>query len=132
MNAIELARSAYAGGGAPLRTARQAEHQVFSTVTARLNAAAAASNQPGAFPRLAAAIHDNRRLWARIAVDVADKDNGLPADLRARIFYLAEFTDHHSARVLQGEAEAQVLVDINTAVMRGLAGTLAARSEVKQ
>lgn len=122
MNVMEQARHAYAGAQAPTRTPRQAEHQVLSTVTARL---AAAAQAPGDFHRTAAALHDNRRFWTRIAADVADKDNGLPPDLRARLFYLAEFTDHHSRRILAGEAELQPLIDINTAVMRGLAGTLA-------
>ena len=117
MNAIEQARQAYAGPQSPVRTGRQAEHQVFSTVTARLSAAL---QPPGDLARLASALHDNRRLWTRLAVDVADRDNGLPQELRARLFYLAEFTHHHSQRVLEGEAERQVLVDINTAVMRGL------------
>lgn len=120
MNAMEQARLAYAGAQSPTRTPRQAEHQVLSTVTARL---AAAARSPDDFARTAAAIHDNRRFWTRVATDVADKDNGLPPDLRARLFYLAEFTDHHSRRVLKREADLQPLIDINTAVMRGLAGT---------
>jgi flagellar protein FlaF len=122
MNAIDRALRAYGEPQSPLRTGRQAEHQVFSTVTARL---AAAARRPENFAPLAAALHDNRRLWTRLAVDVADRDNGLPQDLRARIFYLAEFTHVHSQRVLAGETDAQVLVDINTAVMKGL-GTLSA------
>lgn len=117
MNAIEQARQAYAGPQSAVRTGRQAEHQVFSTVTARLSAAL---RSPGEIARLVAALHDNRRLWTRLAADVADTGNGLPQDLRARIFYLAEFTHHHSQRVLQGDGDAQVLVEINTAVMRGL------------
>ena len=42
--------------------------------------------------------------------------------MRAQIFYLAEFTQIHSARVLKREAEPGILVDINTAMMRGLKG----------
>ena len=117
MNATDLARNAYAGSQSPLRTARQAEYQVFSTVTARLSAAAQA---PANFSAIVAALHDNRRLWTRLAVDVAGADNGLPQALRAQIFYLAEFTQAHSRRVLKGDAALQVLIDVNTAVMRGL------------
>ena len=54
---------------------------------------------------------------------MADDGNGLPRTLRAQIFYLSEFTDHHSRRVLKGEAEVDALIDINLAVMRGLTGT---------
>lgn len=74
----------------------------------------------GGFNALVRALHDNRALWTALAADVAIGTNGLPRSLRAQIFYLAEFTVHHSRRVLAGEAGADVLVDINTAVMRGL------------
>ena len=115
--AIDQARQAYGASASGLRTGRQAEHQVLSTVTARLSAAAA---RPADHARRAGALHDNRRLWTRFAADVAEAGNGLPTELRARLFYLAEFTDHHSRRVLRGEADLQPLIDVNTAVMRGL------------
>ena len=118
MNVIEQARQAYAPTQTAIRTDRSIEAQLISQITARLRAAAA--NQPQAFPALMAAIHDNRRLWTTMAADVADKDNGLPASLRAQIFYLAEFTNHHSRRVIRKEADVTPLIEINTAVMRGL------------
>ena len=55
-------------------------------------------------------------------MDVAEPTNLLPQPLRAQIFYLAEFTMHHSAKVLKGDASVAPLIDINTAVMRGLRG----------
>lgn len=122
MPAIHEARRAYGGPASPVRTPRQAEHQVLSAVTARLAAAVAA----GLLPTLAAALHDNRRLWTRLAADVADDGNGLPEELRARIFWLAEFTHAHTGRVLSGQAGAEVLVEINAAVLRGL-GAMPAR-----
>lgn len=115
------ARQAYAPGQSPLRSARSIELHVFGEVTARLTAAATAG-----FPARAAALHENRRLWTRLAADVADEGNALPAALRAQIFYLAEFTDHHSRRILSGEGNIQPLIDINSAVMRGLGGQSAA------
>ncbi|EBA13828.1 flagellar protein FlaF, putative [Roseobacter sp. CCS2] len=69
-----------------------------------------------------AAIHDNRRMWTTMAVDVADKGNALPKELRAQIFYLAEFTDHHSQQVIRGKADPAALIDINMAVLKGLNG----------
>lgn len=53
--------------------------------------------------------------------DATEAENGLPDTLRARIFYLAEFTVHHSSRVLRGAARLQPLIDVDRAVMRGLA-----------
>jgi flagellar protein FlaF len=123
VNAIDQARAAYTAAPASLRSGRSAEHQVFAEVTARLSAATTAG--PAAFGRLAAALHDNRRLWTRLAADVADDGNSLPKTLRAQIFYLAEFTEHQSRRILRGEADAGALIDINLAVMRGLSGNRA-------
>lgn len=120
MNLTEQARQAYAPARLQLRTGRSTELQIFGETTARLQTAAAAS--PPDFPALAAAVHDNRHLWTLLAVDVADPDNGLQPMLRAQIFYLAEFTAIHSGKVLKNEADVQVLIAINKAMMRGLNG----------
>ena len=120
MNVIEQARQGYAPTQVSIRTERSVEAQLISQITARIRKAAA--SQPQNFPALVAAIHDNRRMWTAMAADVADGENGLPGSLRAQIFYLAEFTDHHSKRVLRREADVTALIDVNTAVLRGLNG----------
>ncbi|MCX7890192.1 MAG: flagellar biosynthesis regulator FlaF [Rhodobacteraceae bacterium] len=138
MNAQLLAETAYSGLSAPARSARSIEYAVFARITRALAAAGADEAGPAArggtqggrarardfagFPALAAAIHDNLRLWAVIAADVAEPGNRLPEALRARLFYLAEFTRAHSRAVLAGKAGTAALVEINTAVMRGLRG----------
>lgn len=119
LNALDLARTAYAAPGAPARSERSTEYDLFARITRRLRDAA--SGAARATAPLVQALHDNLRLWTVLAADVADDGNGLPRDLRARLFYLAEFTRVHTRRVLEGDAGAEVLVDINTAVMRGLA-----------
>jgi len=113
-----MAQTAYATTQSPIRTPRSTEYEAFARVTHRLKDA----SQKGrvGFTRLAEAIHSNRRLWTILAGDVADDANALPRALRAQIFYLAEFTNHHSTLVLNGEGDADVLVEINTAIMRGL------------
>jgi flagellar protein FlaF len=120
VNATDLARQAYASAHSPLRTGRSAEQQVLAIATANLRAAA--DTNPLDFARLAQALHVNRQLWTRLAADVADDANPLPEELRARIFYLAEFTAAHSGRVLRGRAGVDALIEINLAVMRGLSG----------
>ena len=65
-------------------------------------------------------IHENRQMWDTLAVNVIDDANELPNTLRAQIFYLAEFTTIHSRLVLKGTANVQPLIDINTAILRGL------------
>ena len=116
MNAVALAKTAYnSSSRAPLRTSRGTEYEAFAKATHQLGRA-----QTSNFADLAAALHENRRLWTLLAADVAGEGNGLPDDLRARVFYLAEFTADHSRKVLSDGADAAVLVEINTAVMRGL------------
>ncbi|MDP3341308.1 flagellar biosynthesis regulator FlaF [Frigidibacter sp.] len=118
MNAAHLAKTAYAAPDQPTRTLRGTEYEVFARITHRLKAASALGD--AGFTSLARAIHDNRRLWTLLAADVADPGNQLPAPLRAQIFYLAQFTNLHSSKVLASKATAEVLVDINTSIMKGL------------
>lgn len=117
MNAILKAQNAYAPVVPAILTPRAIEVRIMTGITARL------SRHTDSFPALAQAIHDNRCMWIALAVDVADSDNGLPAPLRAQIFYLAEFVNQHSARVLRGDADATALIDVNTSIIRGLRGT---------
>ena len=114
------ARTAYAAPGAPTRTLRGTEYEVIARITQRLKAAAARTDTD--FASLAAAVTENQRLWMTLALDVANGDNQLPRALRAQLFWLYEFTDQHSRKVMAGEAGAGVLVDINLAVLRGLRG----------
>lgn len=118
MNASQLARQAYAPTSFPLKSERAIESQIVGQVTARLRAATKAADTD--FPAFVSALHDNRRMWVILATDVADTDNGLSKELRAQIFYLAEFTEHHTAKVLRNDASADALIEINTAVLRGL------------
>ncbi|WP_457647684.1 flagellar biosynthesis regulator FlaF [Profundibacter sp.] len=116
MNAFNMAKTAYANSSAPTRTPRSTEYDAFAQITHRLKSASKTDN----FSALAAALHENNKLWTLLAADVSDKDNALPESLRGRIFYLFEFTAQHSRKVLRKEASVDVLVDINTAIMRGL------------
>jgi flagellar protein FlaF len=120
MNVIEQAKQGYAPTQTAIRTDRAVEAQLISRITARLRKATAEGSRD--FPTLMSALHDNRRMWTTMAVDVADNDNALPNELRAQIFYLAEFTEHHSHLVIRGKADVDALIDVNTAVLRGLNG----------
>lgn len=120
MNASLQAQAVYGTPVAATRTPRDIEYEVFARITRRLRGASQASG--GGFAALAAALHENRRLWSALADDLLDDDNGLPAPLRAGLLSLAVFTDRHTTAVLNGRADAGVLVEINTAVMRGLRG----------
>jgi len=121
MNAFNMAKTAYSNSASPTRTLRGTEYDAFARITHRMKNSA---TDPSKFNILATALYENNKLWSILAADVADKDNTLPKALRGQIFYLYEFTTQHSRKVLRKKASVDALVDINTAVMRGL------RSEV--
>lgn len=118
MNATQQAQNAYRNKAQPVKTHRDSEYDAFARITSRLKAADARGRT--GFNDLAAAINDNQRLWTVLASDVASRENALPSDLKARIVYLSEFTRAQSAKVLRKEATVAPLVEINTAIMRGL------------
>lgn len=120
MNALSQAKTAYGSSATPVRTHRGTEYALFTRVTRKLHAAA--RKGPGGFTALAHALHDNRSMWTTLAADVSGDENELPDDLRAQLFYLAEFTASHTRKVLKGEAGVRPLLEVNMAVMRGLAG----------
>ncbi|MDU9003087.1 flagellar biosynthesis regulator FlaF [Sedimentitalea todarodis] len=120
MNALSQAHRAYSAASAPTRTTRGTEYEAIARITTRIRSADAEG--AGGFAALAEALSDNRKLWTIFAIDVADKANPLPADLRARILYLAEFTNHHTSKVLARQATIEPLLEINTAILRGLRG----------
>jgi flagellar protein FlaF len=113
-----LARSGY--GAAPVRTERGTEYAVFAQVTRRLKAIDDADTS--AFAHLASAVVDNQRLWSTLSEDLMGDDNALPVALRGQLISLAEFVRRHSMAVLGGRASAAPLIDINTAIMKGLRG----------
>ena len=118
MNAHDLARMAYSSPAAPIRTARGTEYEAIADVTRALRKASA--SERSGFGDLVSALHRNRQLWTTLAAAVADPANELPSALRARIFYLYEFTAQHTSDVLARRADAAPLIEINTAIMQGL------------
>lgn len=120
MNATLQARSAYTTNQTAVRTPRSIEAQLLGQVTSDLKKAAAPK---ASFATIADAVHRNRRMWTTFATGVADKDNELPDQLRAQLFYLAEFTEQHSRKILRGEDTIDALIDINMSILRGLTGT---------
>lgn len=114
------ARSVYARPEAPQKTPRSLEYELLARTTQRLSKAWANRNEN--YVGLITALDENQRLWSTLASDVSDPGNGLPAKLRAQLFYLYEFTATHSRAVRENKGSVEVLVDINTAVMRGLRG----------
>ncbi len=124
MSAAFSAQRAYARKQDPTRTPRTLEYELLAQATQRLTQAW--PDRKFNFAALAKALNENLSIWSTLAVDVAGPENGLPPALRARLFYIYQFTEKHSRDVLMKDASVEVLTDINTAVMRGLRGEASA------
>jgi len=120
VNALIHPKTGYTQPDATLRPMRSIEYEALVRTTRLL--ATAWPRRKDDFPALAAALNRNLQLWSTLAADVASPENGLPAPLRAQLFYLYEFCEQHSRGILEGRGSIEVLIDINTAVMRGLRG----------
>ncbi|MBY6135521.1 flagellar biosynthesis regulator FlaF [Leisingera sp. XS_AS12] len=118
MNALLKAKSAYSAAKAPTRTAKNFEYEVIARITRRMITSAQQGRD--GFQDLVAALNDNRKLWSIFTADLANKGNPYPDELKLSLFELAEFTRQHTSKVLQRKANVRPLVEINTAIMRGL------------
>ncbi len=118
MTASNTARAAYTRPELTTKTPRATEYELLARATRNL--IATNSNHENNFQAFADALHANRVLWNNLAGFVADEENALPEQLRAQIFYLAEFTTHQTRKILKGEGVAQALIDVNSSVMEGL------------
>lgn len=116
MNATILARRAYGPNQQGTRSTKSTEFEVIARISHQLKRAILSQDKN----QLIKALYDNRILWNTLAADVCAPENGLPADLRARIFYLNEFVTRHSRDVLAKKAEPKVLLEINSAILTGL------------
>ncbi|MBN2760991.1 MAG: flagellar biosynthesis regulator FlaF [Rhodobacteraceae bacterium] len=120
MNAQAQALAAYRTPTNAQKTPRSIEYDLFAQTTARMRAALAGGRTK--FPDLVSAMNDNRRLWSELAYDLALPGNKLPEQLRAQLLGLAQFTLNQTDAVLKNTANADVLIDLNIAIMRGLKG----------
>lgn len=122
-----LAENGYSSSIQSTGSPRNIEYEIFARVTRELSTKD--KSAPDYPAKIAQALRNNLRLWTILANDVAKEDNELPKELRSSIFYLSEFTRQHTAKVYNGEADVQVLVDVNTMIMRGLRGRTANTTE---
>lgn len=120
MNVVERAKEGYRSNSAPIKSHRAAEYEAIARISHKLRYAG--MNRDANYPEFVEALSENSRLWTTLAVDVAQAENGLPQDLRSRLFWLSEFTSHETARILRGEGDLSILIEINAAVLHGLRG----------
>ncbi|MEM9434351.1 MAG: flagellar biosynthesis regulator FlaF [Pseudomonadota bacterium] len=120
MNAHLKAHRTYGQVNQAIRSERSIELELFARVTKQMSQYCGSRGRCDA--DLASILHENRMLWSTLATAVADPENLLDQQLRAQIFYLAEFTDQHTRKVLRGDASVDALRDINFSIMKGLQG----------
>lgn len=120
MNVVERAQDGYGRNAVLMKSPRDAEYEAIARVSHRLRSAA--MNRDRDYPAYVMALHENARLWTTLAIEIAEKDNGLPRDLRARLFWLAEFTGSETRKLLRNEGDVGILIEVNAAVLQGLRG----------
>ena len=118
MNTYLTAQRGYSANVSLTQTDRRAEYDLVASLTSRLRSTATKAKKH--YPDYVQALHDNRKLWNALAIDVADANNTLPSELRAKVFYLAEFTTIHTRKILQNGASVMPLLEVNMAILRGL------------
>jgi flagellar protein FlaF len=97
---------------------REAEYRLFAQVTAAL---LKADTEKHTGVQLVDTLDWNRRIWSAMSTDCAMPGNGMPANLRAQIISLALWVSRYSTEVAQGKAGIDALIDVNRAIMDGLA-----------
>ena len=110
---------AYQRAATQADTPRQLEYRAFGQVTAGLvRLQEASAPEPAA---MAVALDANRKLWNVLSADCSAPGNQLPMALRAQIISLSLWVSKYSSQVLREGAEIEPLIDINRAMMEGLA-----------
>ena len=98
---------------------RDVEYRLLGEVTRALMDAA--KLDPKDFGGRIDALDWNRRVWSALAVDCSSSENGLPAPVRAQIVSLSIWVGRHTSAVMRREADIDALIDVNRAIMQGLA-----------
>lgn len=111
--------SAYSQASTRAETPREMEYRLFGQVTRAL--IHASQVDPSDVKTRIDALDWNRRLWSVLATDCADPSNQLNNPVRAQIISLSLFVGRHSSAIMRGEEDFEPLIDINRAIMQGLA-----------
>lgn len=103
-----------------MKSPRDTEYEAIARISHRLRNTAERRFEQ--FVPFIEALNDNAKLWTTLASEVAQSDNSLPMDLRARIFWLGEFVTSETQKILRenGHGDIEILIEINAAILQGL------------
>ncbi|MGB3454754.1 MAG: flagellar biosynthesis regulator FlaF [Litorimonas sp.] len=114
------AHAAYGTAGRDMGSDSDIEIQVFRTAISKLRPLTGPDFK--LTPDAARTLSENLKLWDILTADIASPDNTLADALAAQLISLGLFVRNHTLALYRGEGSADVLVDINTAVLKGLMG----------
>lgn len=113
-----MSLTAYQKAQTATETPRDIEYRLFAQVTASLTRAKESGEKNEDYMK---ALDWNRRMWSTFSTDCAEEGNGLPRDLRARIISIAMWVSRYTSDVMRNGADIDALIDVNRAIMEGLA-----------
>lgn len=125
MNAHALnAQSAYGNSGRAAGSDKDVEVHTFQKSIARLRPLAGPDFK--LTPTAAETLSENLRLWDALTVDVLHPENGLSDALSGQLLSLSRFVRNHTHALYSSTdgstVTVDVLIDINTAILKGLLG----------
>lgn len=97
---------------------RETEYRLFAQVTGALYRAKDLGVKNNDFVD---ALDWNRRIWSTLSTDCGLAGNGLPDDVRAKIISIGIWVGKYTSEVIRGDADIEALIDVNRAIMEGLA-----------
>ena len=115
-----MSLQAYQKAAQRSESARDVEYRLLGQVTRALMDVAAVD--PSDLQTRMEALDWNRRVWSALAADCSAPENSLPDALRAQIISISIWVSRHTSAVMRSEESFQPLVEVNKAIMQGLAG----------
>lgn len=116
MLATNMAQTSGKYGSPVSKAPREIEYDLFARITRALQKSGPADQGRSATQ----AVVDNSQLWIELAADLAHPANDLPDELKRQLLSLAMYSIRHGNRILAGQGDSSVLVDINLSIMKGL------------
>lgn len=113
-----MSLNAYRQAQSAIESPRETEYRLFAQVTRALMEAEKSKLRNSAFHE---AIDWNRRIWSTFSTDCGLPGNQLPNQLRAQIISIALWVSRYSSDVALGKESLDALIDVNRAIMEGLA-----------